>query len=112
MGYLIMSKRYEIKFYVGTGFDTHGVAIQVAPALIELAENKLCEFFGGGTVYQHSGLWQDSVGPVVREPGITLVSVVTSEQVQSVTLVARYLKALFDQNCVLVTRSEVYAEFI
>lgn len=107
-----MEKRYEIKFYVGTGFDQHGVAIQAAPAFIELAERKLCEFFGGGTVYQHSGLWQDSVGPVVKEPGITLVSVVTDDQLQHVRPVACYLKGIFDQNCVLVTRSEIFAEFI
>lgn len=107
-----MSKRYEVKFYVGTGFDQSGVAIQSAPALIELAERKLCEYFGGGTVYQHTGLWQDFVGPVVKEPGITLVSVVTEDQLSNVRPVAVYLRSLFNQNCVLVTRSEVFAEFI
>lgn len=107
-----MNKRYEIKFYVGTGFDTHGVAIQVAPALIELAENKLCEFFGGGTVYQHSGLWQDSEGPVVREAGVTLVTVVTEVQLPHIRSVAVYLRELFNQNCVLVTKTKIEAEFI
>ena len=73
----------------------------------------LTKAFQGVTRYDHTGYWAENAAtPVVAESGVTFVTVVGPESLAEVTVVANYLRDLFNQNCVLVTRSEVFAEFI
>lgn len=108
-----MSKRYEIKFYVGTGFDANGNPVGDVDRKLNAATAKLTSAFQGVTRYDHTGYWaENSQAPVVKESGVTFVTIVGSESLAEVSVLAHYLRDIFNQNCVLVTRSEIVAEFI
>jgi len=108
-----MSKRYEIKFYIGTGFDANGNPVGDVDRKLNAATSKLTAAFQGVTRYDHTGYWAENAATsVVAESGVTFVTVVDFDALPEVTVIAHYLRDLFNQNCVLVTRSEVFAEFI
>ncbi len=108
-----MSKQYEIKFYIGTGFDFQGNPVGDVDLKLNGAVGMLTKSFQGVTRYDHTGYWaENSHAPVVKESGVTFVTVVGAELLPEVTVVANYLRDLFNQNCVLVTRSVIEAEFV
>lgn len=108
-----MNKQYEIKFYVGTGFDFQGQSLSDVDRKLQGAAGMLTTAFQGVTRYDHTGYWAENAAtPVVVESGVTFVTVVGPEALAEVTVVANYLRDLFNQNCVLVTRSVIEAEFI
>ena len=108
-----MSKRYEIKFYIGTGFDFQGQPIGDVDRKLNGAVGMITKAFQGVTRYNHTGYWAENAATsVVAESGVTFVTVVDSDALAEVTVVANYLRDLFNQNCVLVTRSVIEAEFI
>lgn len=107
-----MSKRYEVKFYVGTGCDFKGrqlyrVTERRAEALAHFTQE-----YGAVTVYEHYGVWGTDDSEVVGETGITFLCVIENAALKSVTPTAQFLKTTFDQSAVLVTRSVIEAEFI
>lgn len=108
-----MSKRYEVKFYVGTVYDKTGETLTGVGDKLSQAELILTGYFQGATAYNHSGLWAETpASKVVAESGVTYVTVIEDKDLKFVTSAAFALRTLFNQNCVLVTRSEVFAEFI
>jgi len=108
-----MSKRYEIKFYIGTGFDANGNPVGDVDRKLNAATSKLTAAFQGVTRYDHTGYWAENAAtPVVVESGVTFITVVSGDLLAEVTVLAHYLRDLFSQNCVLVTRSVIEAEFI
>ena len=108
-----MEKRYEIKFYIGIGFDANGNPVGDVDRKLNAATSKLTAAFQGVTRYDHTGYWAENAATsVVAESGVTFVTVVDSDALPEVTVVANYLRDLFNQNCVLVTRSVIEAEFI
>ncbi len=105
--------KYEIKFYIGTGFDANGNPVGDVDRKLVTATAKLAAAFQGVTRYDHTGYWAENAAtPVVAESGVTFLTVVGAESLAEVTVLAHYLRDLFSQNCVLVTRSEIFAEFI
>ena len=108
-----MEKRYEIKFYIGTGFDANGNPVGDVDRKLNVATSKLTAAFQGVTRYDHTGYWAENAATsVVVESGVTFITVVSADLLAEVTVLAHYLRDLFNQNCVLVTRSEVFAEFL
>ncbi len=108
-----METRYEIKFYIGTGFNANGEPVGDVDRKLNAAASKLTAAFQGVTRYDHTGYWAENTAtPVVVESGVTFVTVVGPEALPEVAVVANYLRDLFNQNCVLVTRATIEAEFI
>lgn len=107
-----MEKRYEVKFYVGTETDkvNNSIPRHYREAALNDVREILATAFFGFTEYEHYGAWQDSSSAVVREAGITFV--VITEELTQVSQVARDIRMALLQTSVLVTRSEVFAEFI
>ena len=104
-----MNERYEVKIYVGAEFDRNNDKLTDVTAKIETARNLLTRMFDAVSIYEHSGAWGS---PAVVEKGITFVLVLDSAEVPNVPVAAWQVRDIFNQTCVLVTKTRVESEFI
>lgn len=104
-----MSKRYEVKFYIGTEFDKNGDELIYPVKRMQRAHQVLIDSFGSFTSYFHTGGWGS---PVTYETGVTLLVVIELNQLEYVPTCAALIRDIFRQTCVLVTQTEIDAEFV
>ena len=108
-----MEKRYEIKFYVGTGYDKTGRPIENVIGKLSQAELVLTGYFRGATAYLHSGLWAETpASRITAEDGVTYVTIIEAADLSQVRPAAEELRDIFNQTCILVTRAVIEGEFI
>ena len=109
-----MSKRYEIKFYVGTEENKHNrlISRDRREEYLAAARKHLALTWGAFTEYQHFGAWLAPGGASVAETGVTFVVIGELENGPDVKESAATLRDIFVQSAVLVTRSVIEAEFI
>lgn len=113
-------------FGVGIGFDRDGKAIhpEEVRQYIEAAIKRASELFGGCFITRGDGGWIDPAGKLIVEPGIVITVDVApykypidtridgQRDVKRVNLYAHYLRQLFNQSSVIVTRIESSSYFV
>jgi hypothetical protein len=113
-------------FGVGIEFDRSGAPVQAAESVhyIQAATRRASEVFGGCFVTRGDGGWIDPSGKLVVEPAIRITVDVApykypvdtrvdgQRDVKRVNEYAHYLRALFNQSRVIVTRIESSSYFV
>jgi hypothetical protein len=104
------------RWYVGLGFDRDGNALPEGSQErhIDAALGKIIEIFGGVTMTRGFGAWKDDEGKVVREAQVTFEAIRDSDRIvwHEAEYIAGFLKGLFLQSAVLLTKEEVSHKFI
>lgn len=106
-----MTKTYKATFSVGVGRDSSGAAIPFGTALInrDIAVTEAAFIFGGCTVTENYGAWQDG-GKVITEESWDFG--IVSDKRDKFREFATFLRDLYMQSAVLLTVTEVESEFV
>lgn len=105
----------EIKFTIGIGKDKNGKAIPEADATLFEARacKQVARVFGGYTSTRANGGWIDPGGNLIEERSLVITTVTDKPQSRiEYRILAEDFKAMFNQDCVMVTRKVIQMELI
>lgn len=75
----------------------------------KVATNIFCEYTGGATIYEGSGIYTHNDGTIINEK--TLVCIVFSEDPEAIKKAASALKIAFNQEAIAIESTETNSFF-
>jgi hypothetical protein len=75
----------------------------------KVATNIFCEYTGGATIYEGSGIYTHNDGTIINEK--TLVCIVFSEDPEAIKKTASALKIAFNQEAIAIESTETNSFF-
>lgn len=101
--------RYELG--VGVGFTRDGKTVKNVPEKVSAILETASRWFGGVAVINVNGGWVNGKGECVTEPGI-VIRIDNSRDPNRIYEFAAYVKALLNQESVILTVQAASTEFL
>lgn len=99
----------KVTMYVGLNDkDTKKQEIATLEAY-KVATNIFCEYTGGATIYEGSGIYTHNDGTIVTEK--TLVCIIFSDDMEAIKKAASALKVAFNQEAIAIESCETNSIF-
>jgi len=100
-----------VRYYVGTEFDKDNKPIKDIEKKTVEVKRLVALAFGGSTMFNGDGSWQDNNKDIVNEKALT-VEVLTGASDKELRKMAGILRDVFNQESVLMTTQRINSEFV
>lgn len=103
-----MTNDYQYVIYIGTNDQNTNEPVCTPEEAKEKIENTLTKYFGGYTIQEAHGGWEEN-GTFYRE--YSVVAYISDTDLETIHHAADDLLKEFNQFCFLIQRNETYSEF-